>query len=324
MDKEPLISVIIPVFNPGRHLEKCVNSVLNQTYHNLEIILVDDGSNDGSEELCDKFADRDTRVKSIHQKNKGVSSARNTGIKISSGDYYHFLDSDDYLELNTYEHIMDIIRKYKCDAVTFEYYITFQDHEIINHLDESKYGLFFGEDIQINLMTGMQFCSTKILSKEVIKELFFREDIYRGEDTLFAAYALANAINGVFFDSTPLYHYVQSDESACRGSFRENQLSIVKLYEAYEPLYWGKFLKAKPHFLVFMHEVIISLYYDLWADNNVLFRKDGLKLLFDTICKYQKEVCNNKFISRKQKIKFQLFRAFPYVFCLVHKKIHGL
>lgn len=324
MNENPLISVIIPVFNPGKHFEKCVNSVLKQTYYNLEVILVDDGSSDGSELLCDKFAMMDTRVRCVHQHNKGVSSARNTGIKISSGDYYHFLDSDDYLELYAYEHIIDIIRKNGCDAVTFEYYITFPNHEMVNHLDESKYGIFFGEDIQMNLMTGMQFCSTKVLSKKIIEGLTFREDIYRGEDTLFAAYALANAVNGVYFDSTPLYHYVQSKESACRGKFRECQLSIVKLYDAYKALYWERFTKAKPYFLVFMHEVIISLYYDLWIDNSATFRKKGLKLLFSTICKYQKEVCNAVFISKKQKVKFKLFRVFPDMFCLVHKKIHRL
>lgn len=324
MNENPLISVIIPVFNPGKHFEKCVNSVLKQTYHNLEVILVDDGSSDGSEVLCDKFVMMDTRVRCVHQHNKGVSSARNTGIKISSGDFYHFLDSDDYLELHTYEHIIDIIRKNGCDAVNFEYFVTFNNHEIVNHLDESKYGMYFGENIQINLMTGMQFCWTKVLSKKIIEGLTFREDIYRGEDTLFAAYALANASNGVYFDSTPLYHYVQSEESACRGKFRESQLSIVKLYDAYNTLYWQKFTEAKTYFLVFMHEVIISLYYDLWVDNTVPFRKEGLKLLFATICKYQKEVCDISIISQKQKFKFKLFRAFPDVFCFVHKIIHRL
>lgn len=324
MSKKPLISIIIPVYNPGEYLKKCMDSILNQTYKNLEIILIDDGSSDGSELICDKFVTMDSRVKCIHQQNKGVSAARNVGIQMSSGDYYHFLDSDDYMELDAYEHMMNIIRENKCDAVTFEYYITFADYEIKNCLDESKYGLFFGSDIQQNLMTGMQFCSTKLLSKQLIEGLSFREDIYRGEDTLFAAYALSRASQGVYFDSVPLYHYVQSGDSACRGQFRESQLSIVKLYDAYKELYWEKYPQVKPYFLVFMHEVIISLYYDLWVDDEVKFRKKGLKLLFKKICEYQKQVCASGCISRKQKIKFKMFRAFPSVFCLIHKKIHRL
>lgn len=324
MIENPLISIIIPVYNPGLHLKRCINSIINQTYRNLEIILVDDGSSDGSELLCDKFVSMDSRVKCIHQQNRGVSAARNAGVQISSGDYYHFLDSDDYMELHAYEHMMDIIRENKCDAVTFEYFITFSDHEITNCLDKSKYGMFFGVDIQQNLMTGMQFCSTKLLSKQLIEGLFFRDDIYRGEDTLFAAIALSHSSNGVYFDETPLYHYVQSDESACRGKFRENQLSIVKLYDAYKGLYWGQYPQVKPYFLVFMHEVIISLYYDLWADDTAEFRKSGLKLLFEKVCEYQKQVCGSGCISKKQKIKFKMFRTSPNMFCIIHKKLHRL
>lgn len=324
MNENPLISIIIPVYNPGKHLKKCMDSILNQTYENLEIILVDDGSSDGSELLCDEFAALDDRVKCIHQRNMGVSAARNMGIQISSGDYYHFLDSDDYMELYAYEHMLNIIRENKCDAVTFEYYITFPGHEIVNCLDKSKYGLFLESDIQKNIMTGMQFCSTKLLSKHLIDGLSFREDIYRGEDTLFAAIALSRSNKGVYFDSTPLYHYVQSEESACRGKFRESQLSVVKLYDAYNELYWKKYPQIKPYFLLFMHEVIISLYYDLWVDKEVAFRKAGLKLLFEEICKYQKLVCRSNHISYKQKIKFKIFRVCPNVFCLIHKKMHHL
>lgn len=324
MKENPLISIIIPVYNPGEHLKKCMDSILHQTYRNLEIILIDDGSSDGSELLCDEFSSLDHRVKCIHQKNKGVSAARNRGIQVSSGDYYHFLDSDDYMDPYAYEHMIGMIQEKGCDAVTFEYYITFPDHEIRNCLDGSKYGMFFGADIQKNLMTGMQFCSTKLLSKKLIEGMFFREDIYRGEDTLFAAAALAHASNGVYFDSRPLYHYVQSAESACRGNFRESQLSIVKLYDAYKELYWEEYPQVKPYFLIFMHEVIISLYYDLWMDHTVVFREDGLRLLFEKITKYQKQVCGSGYLSKKQKIKFKMFRAFPDLFCLIHKKMHRL
>lgn len=325
MIENSMISVIIPVYNPGeKNLRRCVNSVLNQTYKNIEVILIDDGSNDGSDKICDEFVCIDLRVKCFHQKNKGVSIARNIGIIHSHGDYFHFLDSDDYLELNTYENILDIINEYNCDAVTFEYFITYPKYEIVNHLDPYKYGIFFGEDIQKNLMTGMQFCSTKLLSKNLIKGLCFREDIFRGEDTLFVANALSKASRGVYFSSIPLYHYVQSEESACRGVFRENQLSVLKLYEAYNYLYWERYKNIKPYFLIFMHEVIISLYYDLWSSSSLSFKKNGLDDLFLAICKYQKDVMTSGLLSKKQKIKFRLFRVFPQLFCFIHKIIHCL
>ncbi len=96
MNNEPLISVVIPVYNVEKYLNQCVDSVLNQTYTNLEIILVDDGSKDGSPEICDSYKEKDERVKVIHKKNGGLSSARNKGIENCFGDYVLFLDSDDF------------------------------------------------------------------------------------------------------------------------------------------------------------------------------------------------------------------------------------
>jgi glycosyltransferase involved in cell wall biosynthesis len=97
MNRKPLVSVIIPVYNTEKYIRQCVDSVINQTYKNLEIILVDDGSTDNSTQICDCYAARDERVSVIHKENGGVASARNAGIKRINGDYFTFVDSDDYL-----------------------------------------------------------------------------------------------------------------------------------------------------------------------------------------------------------------------------------
>ena len=97
MGRETLLSVIVPVYNVEAYLVKCVESILNQTYPNLEVILVDDGSPDGSGAICDTFADKDSRVKVIHKPNGGLSSARNAGLEEASGEYITFVDSDDWI-----------------------------------------------------------------------------------------------------------------------------------------------------------------------------------------------------------------------------------
>ena len=102
----PLISIIIPVYNVERYLHKCINSVLCQTYKNIELILVDDGSTDHSGKICDEYSNGYTNVSVVHQKNAGVSSARNKGLDIAKGDYVFFLDSDDFLELNAIEKLI--------------------------------------------------------------------------------------------------------------------------------------------------------------------------------------------------------------------------
>lgn len=117
MEQDVLISVIVPVYNVEQYLPKCVDSILNQTYRNLEVILVDDGTKDASDAICDEYAAKDPRVKVIHKENGGLSSARNAGIDIARGDYLGFVDSDDWIEPETYESLLSLARKYDVKLV---------------------------------------------------------------------------------------------------------------------------------------------------------------------------------------------------------------
>ena len=112
-----LISVIIPVYNSEKFLNRCVDSVLKQSYKELDIILIDDGSSDKSGEMCDQYAQMDKRVRVIHQKNRGVSAARNSGLDVAIGDYCTFVDSDDYIESEMYQSMIDIAEQYNCDVI---------------------------------------------------------------------------------------------------------------------------------------------------------------------------------------------------------------
>ena len=97
------ISVIVPIYNVEKYLEKCLESIINQTFINLEIILINDGSTDFSGSICEKYKNKDNRIILIHKKNEGLSAARNKGLSIATGDYISFVDSDDFLDLNMYE-----------------------------------------------------------------------------------------------------------------------------------------------------------------------------------------------------------------------------
>lgn len=116
MEGSGLISVIVPVYNTEKYLTRCVHSLLAQTYANLEILLVDDGSTDGSSILCDRFAMEDKRVRALHKRNGGSSSARNLGIAEARGEYIGFVDSDDYVEADMYERLLDALRREKVKA----------------------------------------------------------------------------------------------------------------------------------------------------------------------------------------------------------------
>lgn len=114
-----LISVIMPVYNAEKYLSVTIKSILNQTYHNLQLILVDDGSTDGSGDICDKYANKDKRVTVIHKENAGVSSARNRGIDVMEGEYLYFMDSDDELYPNAFQDFIYTFSKYNIDAIIF-------------------------------------------------------------------------------------------------------------------------------------------------------------------------------------------------------------
>lgn len=120
----PIISVVIPVYNVEAYIERCVNSVRNQTVENIEIILIDDGSPDQSPVLCDQYAEKDRRVRVIHKKNGGLASARNRGITVATGKYIFFLDSDDWLEKDGLQQLYELAQKYQVDFVRYRAFRT--------------------------------------------------------------------------------------------------------------------------------------------------------------------------------------------------------
>ena len=112
VNRETMLSVIVPVYNVEAYLPRCVDSILAQSYSNLEVILVDDGAKDASGAICDAYAAKDPRVKVIHKENGGLSSARNAGLDIALGEYIAFVDSDDWIEPDAYQHLLEVMERY--------------------------------------------------------------------------------------------------------------------------------------------------------------------------------------------------------------------
>ena len=140
-----LISVIVPVYNVEAYVAKCIESIQNQSYQHLEIILVDDGSTDDSGDICDQYAAYDDRIKVIHQENGGLSAARNTGIEAANGDYIGFVDSDDYIGLTVYEDMLHLLKENNLDIIEFT---AFRDKNgtIIEGCNDGKLEIFDKDD----------------------------------------------------------------------------------------------------------------------------------------------------------------------------------
>lgn len=318
----PKISVIIPVYNVEKYLPHCLDSVLGQTYRNLEVILIDDGSKDRSGAICDEYAAKDNRIICRHQPNGGVSKARNFGIELADGDFFHFLDSDDFLDADAYEYLISELERTGAEAAGFGYYITFPDKEIECARKSENSGVFNKEDtLYQHLFAESNFVCTKLLPATAVGDLRFREDIYRDEDTLFGTMVLRN-VNKSVFVSRPLLHYVQSEESACRGVFRPNQLSAVKVIPIMEKLLSETFPQWLNRWRIGYMELMIMLYGDMYFDD-VSYEK-GQKDIYGVFLGLYRLVDKREIKSRKVRIKILLFKLSPQLFCWIHKRIHKL
>ena len=224
----PKISIIIPIFNMEKYLNNCINSVINQTYQNIEILLINDGSSDSSENICLKYANSNERIKYFYQKNGGVSKARNFGIINFSGDYVMFLDSDDFLDLNTIETLVQTTLKNNLDVLEFKLYL---ESDRNYGLDRNQ--LIFEEKNQtaLRIINNRTFYVTnKLIHKSVFNNIFFIENqIY--EDVLFP-FKIINNSKSLGYLNSCFYHVVEDNSnSLSRGNYSLRQLDQIKSYE---------------------------------------------------------------------------------------------
>lgn len=234
-EAQQLISVIVPVYNVEKYIHRCVDSILNQTYRNLEIILVDDGSPDNCGKICDKYAEADPRVKVIHQKNAGLSEARNAGINIAAGEYIAFVDSDDYIEQNMYETMYSELILNKADICVCQWQYEFSDGKQvvdINNIDSEIYGKMKAEKFAEFFYRGSYengvVCAAwnKLYKADVFSEIRFVGRLF--EDDRIHNQILSKDYVVVVIPEQ-LYLYCENSDSLTNKSFRENRLLIFDI-----------------------------------------------------------------------------------------------
>lgn len=213
----PLISVIIPVYNQKDYIEKCIHSMCNQTYKNLEILLMDDGSTDGSEQICDYFSEKDKRIRVIHKENSGVADTRNTAIKLAQGEFYCFCDADDYVAPNYIEHMYSIITSYDADIAECVYLFAYDNGETMRTKNfkypDDYVDLHSGKEALCAMLYGDMHspgCPCKLFRSNKTHLSF--PNLKIGEDLLAIAKAY-NEAERVVFSNLPLYFYLQNQQS---------------------------------------------------------------------------------------------------------------
>ncbi len=229
-NESPKISVIVPVYKAEKYLHKCVDSLLAQTFRDFEVLLVDDGSPDRSGVICDEYARRDRRVKVFHKANGGVSSARNKGIDEARGEWITFVDSDDWLSLNTIECLSTYFSNY--DVIRFSMVSVFPDYSKTRELDES----LTREDyikLLVERHTILGVCGG-LYRLDKIKEarLRFREDIINGEDWLFQLQTVCCCENLRVVNKGLYYYNLDSEYSCTANPTLQKSLSGIDAYNA--------------------------------------------------------------------------------------------
>lgn len=222
-----LISVIIPVYNVRMYLKKCIESIIHQTYGNLEILIVDDGSDDGSEAICDQYVEQDHRIKVFHKDNGGLASARNYGLQYAGGDYIGFVDSDDYIDAGMYEHLIDVmyeevdlascglreeyVRRYRRRYLASNFT---RGYQIMNNCEAMR-------ELLLSRAFNFSVCN-KLFKKRVFDNITFPEG--RSSEDIPVMYEIFSNINYAVNNGYAEYHYVHHPESITKGNFFEGRM----------------------------------------------------------------------------------------------------
>lgn len=233
-----LVSIIVPIYNVEKYLHRCLDSLINQTYKNLEIILVNDESPDNSSVICEQYKSNDSRIILINKKNGGLSDSRNFGLEISQGDYILFVDSDDYIERNMVENLLNVVVSENLDIAICGYYADFVDENEQIVSSRKEVGIlgkfhkesFFEIPLDIRVVGILGYAWNKLYKRSIIERcsLRFVKDLSLVEDIVFNEKYLSNCDTIAFIDEAYV-HYMQRSRKTLGSKFYYNYYDLKKI-----------------------------------------------------------------------------------------------
>lgn len=314
--KKPKLSIIVPVYNVEKYIERCIKSILNQTFSDFELIIVNDGSIDNSGVICDKYKKVDARVKVIHKQNGGLSEARNIGLNIAQGDYIAFVDSDDYINRNMYEILYKNTIKYNADiAVCNIEYVN--EKEFINESSEisieecivydniqSLNNLYSNENIQFIIAVN------KLYRRDIFKKIRYQPGKYHEDE--FIIHELLYKSNIIIYCKSKLYYYLQRSGSIMTSSFNTKKLDAIEAMEKRMNFFREKGLidleyKTQNMFLYYFFPYYYKTKYELKDNKNL----EEMEKRFKNNYKY---LLKNKNYNLRAKILWGVFIINPSIF----------
>ncbi len=305
-----LISIIVPVYNVEKYLERCVRSLVNQTYRNIEIILVDDGSPDNSGKLCDELAKTDYRIRVIHKENGGVSSARNVALGQAQGKYIGFVDSDDWVESNMFSTLVQALENNKAQFVSCDLFQEIEKTESSNINEKAaeceviEVKAPYRDIIAVPQIAG--YLCNKLFVKQLVTQ-HLDEELAQNEDLLFVVQYLQN-VNKMVHIPQKLYHYQMGDFTT---SVRLNE-RILTLPKAYEKIL-SEYRVSASEYAWLIEKNLLKIFLNLKGRYKLSKAKDKsiLAMINGGIKRYRKTVLKSKKISAKEKMNIRLTSCFP-------------
>lgn len=303
MNENIIISIVVPVFNVEKELDRCISSLLNQTYSQIEVILVDDGSQDNSSLLCDKYAESDDRVLVIHKKNGGLSSARNEGLRRATGQYIMYVDSDDYIEIDSCERFMHYVdedvdfivgacRMHKDNDEILLRHSNIPDHKKLN---SREFAISSIEKSEWHAAAWLNLYKREFL---LCNNLFYKEEIIY-EDTQILPKLYLKARNIVYMDYA-FYNYVIRDNSIMTSdNIEKKKKACLDIYSEWFDIF--RVIEDKKY-QRYLFGALVNFY--LWSCRNIGFYKWRLnKVGFWFSIRYA--------VGIKEKLKVVMFQFFP-------------
>ena len=308
------LSIIVPIYRVEKYLKRCIDSILNQKFRDFELILVNDGSPDSCGDICDEYSKNDTRIKVIHKKNGGLSSARNAGIEIAQGEYIGFVDSDDWINEDMYEVLYSIGLNNDLDIVECTYSKVFNTENLYDCKNE--YDLIILDNISAiealykDTFYGSVVSWNKIYRKNLFKDIRF--PLGKINEDQFTTYKLYYNCNKIGFINRDLYYYYQSVNSITRSSFTVKKLDVLQALEEARIFFQINNLKN----LILRHDTLYSdvliKYYLLLSneDKSNLIKRD-IKTKYNGLLK---SFLLNPYINKKRRILQVLFYISPQIY----------
>ena len=313
-----LITIVIPIYNVEKYLHDCLKSVINQTYNNLQIILVDDGSPDNCPKICDEYKNKDSRIEVIHKKNGGLSDARNAGLEKAKGRYICFIDSDDFINCKYIEKLYDLITKNNADMAVsnFKRVQDFKEEYLEKKEENATEEIYTGKQMIENIYSRKLYVQSTVAWNKMYKTELFKDIKFpygKLHEDEFTTYKLYYICSKVVMTSEILYYYRYVPNSIMNKKFNKKRLDGISALEERLTFFKDKKEEKLYNLTLIRYLMVIMIHYT----NIKKFLENSEEIQKNLKCKYNKYykiVIKLPECSKQDKLKIILFKISPYLY----------